>query len=301
MTMATNTLHPGSNHEPGIAVMPYYVKPGLFPGRVALDDLLWLRGRPDRLSGANKTLQDLSKDDHLLVFTSDRLHYRPWMGTRAKVSVMVLEPEAIHGKHMRWLKLTHGRFHKVLSCNETFLARIPNGIPFPLGGTWVGGWDKRAHPKTKACSLIASGKRALEGHALRHKTVEWVRAEGLDVEVMGKGYQPFDQKIDGLSPYRFSVVIENAKERNYFTEKLVDAVLCQTVPIYWGCPNLADFMDISGMIICNSEAEIKTALGDLSEARYASLLPGLRKAEADAASFGDIYDRAVQAVLDAPS
>jgi len=34
-----------------------------------------------------------------------------------------------------------------------------------------------------------------------------------------------------LTPYRYSVVIENVREPGYFSEKLVDALLCGTVPI----------------------------------------------------------------------
>ncbi|WP_338550330.1 glycosyltransferase family 10 domain-containing protein [Roseovarius phycicola] len=291
--MATDT--------PAIAAIPYHLKPGLFPGRVALDDLVWPLGRPDRLRRAKQTLHDLMPSDHLLVFTSDLVQYRPWFGTPARVSVMVLEPEAIHGRHMRLLRWTHRRFHKVLSCNEPLLDAIPNGVLFPLGGNWAKDWQEIPHTKTRLCSLIASGKRDLEGHVLRHDTVDWVRNEGLNVDVMGRGYESFDKKSDGLSPFRYSIVIENIRERNYFTEKLIDAVLCQTVPIYWGCPNLADFMDVSGMVICETKEALRSAILDMSEQAYSTRLPGLLNAGAAAASYADIYQRAAQAVLDASS
>lgn len=285
--------------KPAIAAIPYHLKPGLFPGRVALDDLIWPLDRPDRLHRKGQTLGDLAPTDHLLVFTSDLVQYRPWFGTPARVSVMVLEPEAIHGRHMRLLRLTHRRFHKVLTCNDALLNAIPNGILFPLGGNWAKDWQERPHQKTRMCSLIASGKRDLEGHVLRHDTVDWVRAEGLDVDVMGRGYEPFEKKSDGLSPFRYSIVIENVRERNYFTEKLIDAVLCQCVPIYWGCLNLSDFMDVSGMVICETQDQVRRAVLAISEADYAARLPGLLKAQAAAASYADIYKRAAQAVLDA--
>ena len=82
---------------------------------------------------------------------------------------------------------------------------------------------------------------------------------------MGGGYKAFKQKADGLAPYRYSVVIENVRERNYFTEKLIDALLCGTVPIYWGCPNIGDFFDTTGMMICESEADIQAALDKYDE------------------------------------
>ncbi|WP_103763303.1 glycosyltransferase family 10 domain-containing protein [Roseovarius confluentis] len=280
-----------------IAIMPYDVRPGLRPGRVRLDALLWPMGRPERLAGAERTVRDLGPDDHLVVFTSSLLYRRPWLGTRAKVSVMILEPEAIHGDHMQKLRRQYARFHKVLTANADLLAAIPNGVLFPQGITWVGDRTKLDLTKTKACSLIASAKRSQEGHALRHTMVDYVRAEGLDVDVMGGGYQPFERKADGLAPYRFSLVIENVREVNYFTEKLIDAVLCKCVPIYWGCPNIADFIDTSGMIVCESEAELKAAMQDLSEERYAALLPRLEAAMPKAEIYGELYERAARAVV----
>ena len=125
-----------------------------------------------------------------------------------------------------------------------------------------------------------------------------MRAEGLPVDVMGRGYKPFDTKAEGLAPYRYSLIIENVQERNYFTEKLVDAVLCRTVPIYWGCPNIGDFMDTSGMILCQSEAEMQAALLAMSEEDYAARRPGLEAAIPAAASYGDFYWRAAKAVAE---
>ncbi|MCR9147353.1 MAG: glycosyltransferase family 10 [Rhodobacteraceae bacterium] len=287
-----------SDPRPAIAVMPHHVKPRLRPDRVKLDDLVWPRGRPERLRGAHKALGDLAACDHLVVFTSNALHIRPWTGTRARLSVMVLEPEAIHGSHMRMLRVTHRRFHRVLASNADLLDAIPNGVLFPLGCTWVGDWTTLDLTKTRACSLIASAKRKLEGHALRHEIADHVADRGLDVDVMGGGYKPFAAKADGLAPYRFSVIIENVREPNYFTEKLVDAVLCRTVPIYWGCPNIAAFMDTSGMILCQSAEDIRAALQDLSADRYKALLPGLMRAVPQAAEYVNIEERAVRVILD---
>lgn len=280
-----------------LAVMPYHLRPRLFPGRVRLDDLVWPRGRPARLMGADKTLRDLAPGDHLVAYISGVLNLRPWTGTRARISVLLGEPEALHARHMRLLRLTHRRFHKVFTGNAALLGAIPNGVLFPLGGTWVPDWATRAHDKTRMASLIASNKRALSGHALRHRVADRIRGENLKVDLMGGGYAPFHDKGDGLSPYRFSVVIENVQERNYFTEKLVDAVLCETVPIYWGCPNIGDFIDTSGMVICQNEADLMAALHSLSAPLYEQLRPALLRAKPVMAGYGDINRRLAEALL----
>ena len=48
-------------------------------------------------------------------------------------------------------------------------------------------------------------------------------------------------KYIGLIDYRYSLCIENCCRKNYFSEKFTDAVLCWTVPIYYGCPNISDY------------------------------------------------------------
>ncbi|MDX1784667.1 MAG: glycosyltransferase family 10 [Roseovarius sp.] len=281
---------------PKIAILPSNMKLGAQPGAISLERLIWPLGTPQEISG--KCLRDLGADDHLIVFPRTTLHFRPFWGIRARISIMVMEPPAIHGHHLRRLRWSYRRFFRVLTCNEGLLAAIPNGIFFAHGSTWVPEWRTLDLTKTRMTSLIASAKRSQEGHALRHSVAAWASAEGLDVDTMGGGYVPFGAKAEGLAPYRYSIVIENVRERNYFTEKLLDAVLCQTVPIYWGCPNIADFIDTSGMIICESQEDIRRAVLDVSETQYEALRPGLIAAQGQADGWADYMGRAARAVLD---
>jgi hypothetical protein len=118
-----------------------------------------------------------------------------------------------------------------------------------------------------------------------------------NVEHGSLGYQPFDVKTDGLAPYRYSVVIENCQEQNYFTEKLVDAFLCKTVPIYRGCPNIGDYFDISGMIVCNSFSDIQNAVQSISDEDYNFRSSQMRTNQEKAVYYGDYYGRLAKAVL----
>jgi hypothetical protein len=286
-----------SQPAPKVAILPHEMKLGLRPGAIPLANLIWPLGRPDGVDGC--TLGDLEARDHLIVFPRKSLHWRPSFGTRARVSVMVLEPEAIHGAHLRALRRSHKRFYKVLSHNSALLSAIPNGEFFPFGSTWVTEWRDLDTQKTRMISLIASNKRSQEGHLLRHRIVEWAGSAEVDMDVMGRGYKPFAAKSDGLAPYRYSVVVENVREWNYFTEKLVDAVLCRTVPIYWGCPNIGDFLDTSAMIVCETAAEVQAAILAASTEDYEARVGALEAMQGAAAEYGDLYGRAVRAVLGA--
>lgn len=278
-----------------VAILPHEIKLGWNPGRIPLDRLIWPLGRPEALRG--KTLRDLTPDDHLIVFPRKTLHIRFGFGTLAKVSLLMLEPAAIHAFHHRLLRLTHRRFHRILSSNEDLLAAVPNGEFLPFGSTWVPDWQTLEIEKSRYCSLIASSKRSQEGHDLRHRIADWIQAEQLEIDLIGGGYAPFDAKSDGLAPYGYSVVIENVRERNYFTEKLIDAILCETVPIYWGCPNISDFFDTEGMMICQSERDIKRAIASMSEEDYLARLPALRGVKDTAAHYGDHLTRAARVLL----
>lgn len=281
--------------SPKVAMLPYGLKLGPHPSRVRLDQLDWPLGAPDGIAG--KTLADLTPDDHLIIPPRNTVHFRWGFGTRAKVSLIFAEPRAVHGRHMRLLRLTHRRFHRILTADETLLAQIPNALFFPFGSTWLSKGRDLDLTKTAMCSLIASAKRALEGHELRHAVVDWLRQTGQPVEIMGRGYRPFADKSEGLAPYRYSVVIENVRERNYFSEKLIDALLCETVPIYWGCPNIGDFFDPGAMIPCTSLQEVQQAIAAMSEADYAARLPVLRRQRAAAETYADFTGRAARMLV----
>lgn len=48
-------------------------------------------------------------------------------------------------------------------------------------------------------------------------------------------------KYDGLINYEYSICIENCHKKNQFTEKFTDALLCWTIPIYYGCSNISEY------------------------------------------------------------
>lgn len=282
--------------EPAIALLPYGLRLGPDLAQVPVSDLLWPLGCPDRLSGA--TVGQMDRNDHIIMFPNTMAHFRLRRGTRARISLMMGEPAAIHAKHIKLLRYTWRRFFRVFTFHDDLLKALPNAVFLPYGTTWVPEWRDLPLEKTKSCSLIASAKRDTTGHQLRHSIVEWVRETGQDVDIMGRGYTPFERKADGLAPYRFSVVIENVQEPNYFSEKLIDAILCNTVPIYWGCPNIEQFLDPSGMIICNSEADIRRAVEAVSVEDFEKRLPHIQALQPAAAQYGDFERRAAEALRD---
>jgi len=80
---------------------------------------------------------------------------------------------------------------------------------------------------------------------------------------------------DSLFDSQFHICIENSKQKNYFTEKIMDCFVTKTIPIYWGCPNIGDFFDINGIIVVNNFNEIIDSCNSLTNESYYKMLPGI--------------------------
>ncbi|MBB5637809.1 hypothetical protein HDE68_003734 [Pedobacter cryoconitis] len=106
--------------------------------------------------------------------------------------------------------------------------------------------------KEKKISMIVSYlNKPVGNYNKRIGLLNKILASDLDIDIYGKRLEIDDRrfkgaieyKFTGLLPYEYSVAIENSNERNYVTEKFVDCVLCNTIPIYNGAPNIGDIYD----------------------------------------------------------
>jgi len=51
-----------------------------------------------------------------------------------------------------------------------------------------------------------------------------------------------------ISDYKFMICFENSSIENYLTEKILNAYNCGTIPIYWGCPEIANYVNMSSIL-----------------------------------------------------
>jgi len=156
----------------------------------------------------------------------------------------LLEPPAYSRSTYDWVAKNYNKFDYVLTYDAELLKAIPNGHVYFYGGCWIEYGDRRVYKKTKNISIIVSDKKITEGHRLRHEIVEKF---GSYVDVFGKQYKPIHNKITALRDYKYSIVIENEKKENWFTEKLIDTIKTGTIPIYWGSPTIESQFDTKGM------------------------------------------------------
>ena len=264
-----------NSQEPAIAVIPYGSWPTLGLRNMPLDRLEWPIGRPERLMQGK--VSSLTKKDHLITFPRKPVFFLPRYKVNANISLMIVEPDSIHNHYLKLSKYFYWRFYKILTKNKQLLNILNNGSFFYLGSTFLRKIDKIDIQKNNLASLIASSQNKLKGHKLRHKIAKYIKNNELNIAVIGRGYKPFENKEDGLKSFRYSIVIENSSEQDYFTEKVVDACLLETIPIYWGAPNISKYFDIRGFIVCNSSDEIVNALKNLSIKDYNRKIKWIKK------------------------
>ena len=280
--------------EPAIAVLPYKSWKTFNLNSLSLDLLEWPLGRPDRLK--NGTIRDMIKNDHLITFPRKSVFLFPRPLIKAKISVMILEPDAIHNLYINISKYLHWRFYKILTKNKYLLEEIHNTSFFYFGSTFIQNSDKIDLQKKNMASLIASNQNKLTGHKLRHEVVQHIKNNNFNVSVIGRGYRPFENKEDGLKSYRYSIVIENTSELDYFTEKVIDACLLETIPIYWGAPNISKYFDTRGFIVCENIDQILQAIRTISIDDYNSKVEWIMKNKVKAAYHANCFKRAAQVI-----
>lgn len=103
--------------------------------------------------------------------------------------------------------------------------------------------------KYNPMSIIVTNKIYAPGHIYRHELVEAILNTDLPIDIYGNGcfcYENYqDSRVKGefkdYEPYEnylFHIAIENYQSNHYFSEKIVNSLLCSTIPIYLGCNNI---------------------------------------------------------------
>lgn len=141
-------------------------------------------------------------------------------------------------------------YRAIFTYHPDLIAAAPGFFLYaPAAGVWSGQGLEGEPLKTNrsGISMIASGKEMCEGHLIRNEVAKQLSTLG--IETFGRAVgKPIKTVGEAIRPYYFHIAIENCVYNNYFTEKLLNCLVCSCIPIYVGCPNLSDFFDIRGII-----------------------------------------------------
>jgi len=190
-------------------------------------------------------------------------------------------------------------FDKIFSFDEDVLSNCKNSELFCFGSCWVLDDDinkktlnesdfvEKIFNKKFKVSFIKSPKNYLEGHRLRsqvpkifnNKPFEVLHLENIPIK-----YPLFEDSM-------FHVTIENTRENNYFTEKIIDCFMTKTIPLYWGCPNIDKFFNPKGYITFSTIEELDEILSNLTVNDYHNRLSFIEENYKKAKKYAFFFER----------
>lgn len=168
-------------------------------------------------------------------------------------------------------------FDYILTYDDVLLKKLKNAVLFEYGTTWI---DTEKYdlnkPKEFSVSTICGNKKNLTGHKLRHDL--WFKQNNIKIPKKFYTSENFSLPIMGnpvLGRYKeplfdsmFHICIENVSKNNFFTEKIIDPLVCKTIPIYLGCPNISNYFDTRGFLVANNVDDIINICNNLTIDEY---------------------------------
>ncbi len=102
--------------------------------------------------------------------------------------------------------------------------------------------------KKDKVSWITSNANLFPQHKIRLAFIDYMKNHHYDFDLYGRGFQPIKDKFDGISPYKYTIAAENYIGKDYFTEKIIDAYLSMSMPIYAGCSNITKYFPEESLV-----------------------------------------------------
>lgn len=195
--------------------------------------------------------------------------------SRWKIAWLIEPPQIFNHSHSN-IHRVEQFYDYIFTYNEDLLALSPKYKKMYFGACWITPENSKLYEKTKMVSIVASNKRFAAGHRYRHEIIEKLHPKhGFDL--WGSGYNPFDnepaERLKPFKDYRYNIVVENGRMKNYFTDKILDCFAVGSIPIYWGDPNIKNLFDERGFYTFNTIDELDHILSSISEEDYNSKLP----------------------------
>ncbi|OFZ29753.1 MAG: hypothetical protein A2622_11075 [Bdellovibrionales bacterium RIFCSPHIGHO2_01_FULL_40_29] len=230
-----------------------------------------------------------------------------------KAVLLLFESELIRPDN--WDLKKHNQFKQIFTWNDSF---VDNRKYFKFNFTHAGGVDFVSFKKkTGFCTLIAgakSVKHPLELYSKRIEAIRWFEEhDPANFQFFGMGWSMHTfnvpvlskilnrlqflrrafakqwpsyhgsvvDKLTTLKKYKFSICYENAYGiPGYITEKIFDSLTAGCIPIYWGAPNVTDFIPQACFIDrtqFSSYEELNTFLHGMTESEYENRLNDINK------------------------
>ena len=117
-------------------------------------------------------------------------------------------------------------------------------------------------PKTRFCNFIYSNPFSKHRIDLFHLLSRYKRVDSAGLVLNNLGYRVKD-KLAFIAPYKFTIAFENSSHPGYLTEKLVEPMLANSLPIYWGDPCVRQDFNEHSFINCHNHPNLESVVQEV--------------------------------------
>jgi hypothetical protein len=166
--------------------------------------------------------------------------------------------------------LPNWRDYDIIFSGES-VAKHPNIVPLPLYQLYlldIGEPPQPEHrlmPEKDVLVMISN-----PNGQFRSRFLEALEASDLKITYAGRYKNnigcPFKSAFGTpefnafASQFKFIVTMENSQQENYITEKVLQGLFAENVPIYWGSPNIGNYINPKRIVSLKDESSIKETI-----------------------------------------
>lgn len=149
---------------------------------------------------------------------------------------------------------------------------------------WPLYWTPRPFvPKSRFCAFVVSNPRARIRNRFFEKLCAYKRVDSCGSAMNNCGFvAPHEGYLDWLKQFKFMICFENTSSSHYITEKLHNAWLGGTIPIYWGCPNAKHWLNDKAFLYLDEAA---------TDAQMDAVIQKIIELDQDDAKYMEMYNQ----------
>lgn len=243
--------------------------------------------------------------------------------TQNPLSIVLHEPRATHPHVYAFVEEHWEKYYRIYTFDKILLQKS-NSHLLLFGTSWINKENALiASTDSKAgISFLCGSKKLIVGQRLRQtiyrNQLELEKRSGKTLRFWRSGKDELIPKVSPRGnpilgtdssakwnlhrPFQFSIVVENSRQDNYFTEKLLDCFLCKTIPIYWGCPNIGDFFSLDGILVINGGdidvlKQLEKILRTCDSAKYESIISAIEYNYQEAFKYAYNYSERLKRIV----
>lgn len=118
--------------------------------------------------------------------------------------------------------------------------------------------------KKKFACMVVSNAKAKERIAFFHELSKYKQVDSGGRHLNNIG-GPVANKMDFIKDYKFVISFENSSYPGYTTEKLIEPMLVNSIPVYWGNTEVGKDFNTNSFIHVNQYASYKEAIDHMIE------------------------------------